>query len=178
MTDFQRPDAAVAIVHARAENSVLLIRRTERANDPWSGHWSLPGGRCEAGDVDALDTALRELHEECGVRLSREQVTEALPLANARRRTGPVLAVAPFVFEVDREMPVLLDAREAVEARWVPVRLLRDHSQHRMSAVPGMPANMHFPTVPLAPVPLWGFTYRLLSDWLGGDTIGGSKEVR
>src|SRR5215472_6528479 len=50
-TDMRAPEAAVAIVHARGApsgsdaESVLLIRRTERPNDPWSGHWSFPGGR-------------------------------------------------------------------------------------------------------------------------------------
>ena len=52
-------DAAVAIVHARdAAASVLLIRRAERESDPWSGHWSFPGGRREPEDGDlAVDTS-------------------------------------------------------------------------------------------------------------------------
>ena len=30
-----------------------------------------------------------------------------------------------------------------------------------------MPANLHFPVVEMhRPMPLWGFTYRLLTDWL------------
>jgi 8-oxo-dGTP pyrophosphatase MutT (NUDIX family) len=49
------PDAAVAIVHARgAADSVLLIRRAEREADPWSGHWSFPGGRREPEDRDPV----------------------------------------------------------------------------------------------------------------------------
>ena len=166
-----RCDAAVAIVHARATDSVLLIRRSERADDPWSGHWSLPGGRSDATDPDALHTALRELEEECGIRLSRQDLKAALPHAHAQRKLGPRLAVAPFVFDVKAELPVVLDPREAVEARWIPLSLLLDTTQHLVCAVPGMPPDLLFPTVVLGPVPLWGFTYRLLSDWLA--TISG-----
>ncbi len=176
VNDFRPSDAAVAIVHAGTKNSILLIRRAEREDDPWSGHWSLPGGRTDADDPDALHTALRELDEECGIRLSRAHLKTELPVAQARRKTGPWLSVAPFVFEVEAELPVVLDPREAVEAKWVPVSLLLDTEQHRLSAVPGMPADMRFPAVALGAVPLWGFTYRLLSDWL--DTMNGSKENR
>jgi 8-oxo-dGTP pyrophosphatase MutT (NUDIX family) len=159
-------DAAVAILHART-GSVLLIRRSERAEDPWSGHWSLPGGGREHTDVDALETALRELAEETGIRLSRDALSSELPLAYARRRTGPCVNVAPFVFEVERELPVTLDLREAVEACWIPVATLLDPSQHSMRSIPGMPAEALFPCIDLGLMPLWGFTYKLLSDWLG-----------
>ncbi|NUN03240.1 MAG: NUDIX domain-containing protein [Bryobacteraceae bacterium] len=89
-------DAAVAILHARNNReSVLLIRRVEREKDPWSGHWSFPGGRCDPGDRDLLDTALRELEEECGIRLERNHMETALPLAVARRRGGRPRSVPP-----------------------------------------------------------------------------------
>ncbi len=159
--------AAVAIVHARAEDSVLLLRRTERADDPWSGHWSLPGGGCEPGDTDAIETALRELYEETGIRLSREALNCTLPLAHARSRTGPSIPVAPFVFEVEHEIAVSLDAREAVEACWIPLARLLDPAEHCVRAIPGMPPELVFPCLELGSMPLWGFTYRLLSDWLG-----------
>lgn len=161
------PDAAVAILHARSEDeSILLIRRAEREGDAWSGHWSLPGGRCEAGDADALDTALRELEEECGIRLRRDAMEAALKPTLARRQVGRFLLVAPFVFRVDCELAAKLDEREAVEAQWVPLRLLCDPEQHRLGPVPGRPDEALFPGVNLNKVPLWGFTYRLLGDWL------------
>jgi len=125
-------DAAVAIVHAMANDSVLLIRRAERAEDPWSGHWSFPGGRCDPEDTGPSQTALRELEEECGIRLGRERLAGTLPLAIARRRVGPYLRVAPFLFRVDGEMSVVLDPREAVEAVWEPLSHLRDPARHAL----------------------------------------------
>lgn len=160
------PDAAVAIVHAGAADSVLLMRRAERPADAWSGHWSFPGGRREAQDRDLLQTALRELEEECGIRLSPDRLETALALSLARRRVGRFLLVAPFVFRVDAERPAALDAREAAEAAWVPLRVLRDPARHLLRPVPGLPPEARFPSIDLNGVPLWGFTYRLITDWL------------
>ena len=162
------PEAAVALVRARApEESILLIRRTERAGDPWSGHWSLPGGRREPEDRDLLHTALRELAEECAVLLTPEQLEAALPVTTVGRLRGPRMLVAPFVFTVDREVPTVPDPEEAVEAVWIPVRVLRDPARHAVQSVPGMPPDMQFPGIELNGVPLWGFTYKLVTGWLG-----------
>ncbi|MBZ5576786.1 MAG: CoA pyrophosphatase [Acidobacteriia bacterium] len=162
------PEAAVAIVHARgAEESVLLMRRAERADDPWSGHWSFPGGRREPEDADLLDTAIRELAEECGIRLERAQMEEALAPTNAGRRLGRVILVAPFLFRVDREQPTVLDPREAAEALWIPLGRLRDPAEHGLRAVPRLPKEVAFPAIELNGTPLWGFTYRVITHWLG-----------
>jgi 8-oxo-dGTP pyrophosphatase MutT (NUDIX family) len=161
------PEAAVAIVHARApEDAVLLMRRTERADDSWSGHWSCPGGRRDEQDSDLLQTALRELEEECGIRLRRDNLEAELPHRIARRAEPPYLVVAPFVFRVDRHLPTVLNVGEAAEAMWVPLSILRDPARHAWQSVPGRPPDVHYPGVLLNRTPLWGFTYKLLMDWL------------
>jgi 8-oxo-dGTP pyrophosphatase MutT (NUDIX family) len=168
MRKMAEPEAAVAIVRARApEESILLMRRTERVGDPWSGHWSLPGGRREPEDADLLQTALRELAEECAILLTPEQLECALPATSVGRLLGPRMLVAPFVFSVDYELPAIADPAEAVETLWLPVRVLRDPTRHAVQSVPGMPPDMQFPAIELNGVPLWGFTYSLVTGWLG-----------
>ena len=161
------PEAAVAIVHARGpEESVLLIRRTERDDDPWSGHWCFPGGRRDPGDQDLLHTALRELEEECGIRLHRHQMEMPLPPTNAGRRLGRVVLVSPFLFRVEGVLPTTPDPKEAAEALWIPLGVLRDPTRHGMRPVPRLPREMAFPAIELNGTPLWGFTYRVMTEWL------------
>jgi hypothetical protein len=85
----------------------------------------------------------------------------------AGRTMGRTMEVTPFLFRVEREFHAILNAEEAVEAVWVPLRMLRDPSRHRLRPVPGLPAEMRFPAIELNGVPLWGFTYRVLGEWLG-----------
>jgi 8-oxo-dGTP diphosphatase len=166
MMQEREPEAAVAIVHAsEPEEAVLLMRRAERQGDSWSGHWSCPGGRREQGDLNLLQTALRELEEECGIRLRPADLETELPPRIARRPEPPYLLVAPFVFRIGRHLPTVLDTLEAVEAMWVPVSMLRDPERHAWHSIPGRP--MRFPGIDLNGTPLWGFTYKLLMEWLG-----------
>lgn len=165
MTD---PQAAVAIVRAREpEESILLMRRATREGDPWSGHWSLPGGHREPHDPDLLHTALRELEEECGVRLTAEDLETPLEHTFVGRTVGTRMLVAPFVFSVPHQLPTVVDPEEAAEAMWLPVRILRDPARHAIHSVPGMPVDKQFPGIELNGVPLWGFTYHLVTNWLG-----------
>lgn len=55
-----------------SDPALLLTRRSARLrNHP--GQWALPGGRMDAGE-SAVDTALRELHEEVAVSLNPADV--------------------------------------------------------------------------------------------------------
>ncbi len=143
------------------------MRRAERADDSWSGHWSFPGGRWEPSDLNLLETALRELAEECGVHLRPDDMVAEWPSRFARRRGAAYVPVTPFFFRTDSELPVVPDEAETAEAVWIPIALLRDRSRHRFLPIPGMPPELLFPGIPLNRGPLWGFTYRLVCDWLG-----------
>jgi hypothetical protein len=85
----------------------------------------------------------------------------------ARRRVGPYLLVSPFVFRVDSELATILDPREAAHAEWIALSFLRDPARRRLRPVPGVPTDTLFPAIDLDCAPLWGFTYRLVLDWLG-----------
>jgi 8-oxo-dGTP diphosphatase len=143
------------------------MRRAQRTGDPWSGHWSFPGGRREPRDIDLLDTALRELREECGIILARAQLTERLEDDWAGRVVGHSVMVAPFVFKIPDQIQATLDSTEAVEAVWMPMSVLLDLSLHGVRVIPGVPPERRFPAFDLRGTPVWGFTYRVLCQWAG-----------
>jgi len=99
--------------------------------------------------------------------LDRHHVQQSLPPVLAGRRVGAFVWVAPYVFGVDTQLPTVLDEREAVEAVWVSRRELLDPTRHALSNVPGHPGQRRFPAVDLHGFPLWGFTYRVITEWLG-----------
>lgn len=145
---------------------MLLLRRRESASDHWSGHWCFPGGRRQAEDADLLDTALRELVEECGLALPRTALEKELPIGKAGSPERHVL-VAPFVLRVERPLDVAPAVAEMAEARWLSLEEFRAPSRHAVRSVPGQPPGRLFPAFDLPPTPLWGFTYRLLAEWAG-----------
>jgi 8-oxo-dGTP pyrophosphatase MutT (NUDIX family) len=93
--------AAVAVVLAPSGApgdalSLLLMRRSEREGDPWSGHMALPGGHAHRADADLLHTARRETLEEVGIDLSDAELLGALDDVSPMRSSE--IAVRPFVF--------------------------------------------------------------------------------
>jgi len=63
----KRAAVAVVLVAQDAGGGAILITRRAARLRGHAGQWALPGGRSEAGE-DAVATALRELHEELGLR--------------------------------------------------------------------------------------------------------------
>ena len=93
--------AVTAVLRAGESLELLLIERVERAEDPWSGHMALPGGRRDAEDPDLLATALRETAEEVGIVLDPAvELLGALDEVYPQTRLLPPLVIAPFVAAV------------------------------------------------------------------------------
>lgn len=140
---------------------VLLMKRAERAGDPWSGHISLPGGGYQRGDADLLATAIRETHEELGIDLSG-----ALQLGNLAplhpRTAGPAgIEVTPFVFATEVP-PEATCGPEACEAFWLPLELAAAGALDDTYTYPG--TGMQFPSWRFEGHVIWGLTMRILSD--------------
>src|ERR1043165_8679648 len=76
--------------------SVLLVRRSEREGDPWSGHMALPGGHAHADDASLAHTARRETLEEVGIDLGHTELLGRLDDVTPMRSSE--IAVRPFVF--------------------------------------------------------------------------------
>jgi len=88
------PNAASVALFAGDE--VLLI---QRARAPFSGLWTLPGGRLEPGET-AAQCAAREIGEELGLRVGRLRPVMQLPVGDARAYLLQVFATDTFDGEI------------------------------------------------------------------------------
>jgi 8-oxo-dGTP pyrophosphatase MutT (NUDIX family) len=171
--DHQRTDASVLVPLVQREQglTVLLTQRTSHLRDH-AGQISFPGGRAEAGDADAIDTALRETEEEVGLSRRHVEVIGALPIY----RTVTNYDVTPIVALVQPPFELAIDAHEVAEAFEVPLAFLMAPAHHQRHVFEFSGSRREFLSMPW-PRPdgqgdyfIWGATaamlrnfYRLLS---------------
>jgi len=158
--------AAVAVVLRHGGNDVielLLIKRSERADDPWSGQIALPGGRCDPTDATLQDTAIRETREETGVDIARDGVVLGM-LDELRPRTPvlPPIIVTPFVAVVRPDVSSDQTSDEVALAFWVPLSSLVDPSLTVESEVTARGNRWRVPSYRLGEHVVWGMTERIL----------------
>ena len=157
--------AAVAIVLRRTADDVvelLLIKRSEREDDPWSGHVALPGGRYDPTDATLQDTAIRETLEETGIDLARDGIVLGM-LDELRPRTPtlPSIIVTPFVAIVRPDVRIET-SDEVASAFWVALAALEDQSLTVESEVSARGATWRVPSYLLGGHIVWGMTERIL----------------
>jgi 8-oxo-dGTP pyrophosphatase MutT (NUDIX family) len=127
------------IIEREAELTVLL---TERSADLklHAGQVSFPGGRMEAADGDVCGTALRETHEEVGIRPDLVEIAGFLDTT----ATVTGYAVTPVIGLVNPEIELVLDPLEVRTAFEVPLQFLLDraNAEHGMRYFEGLEIPM------------------------------------
>lgn len=158
--------AAVALVVREGARGceVLLMRRSRRQGDPWSGDVALPGGRHEPVDPDLVHTARRETLEEIGLDLGRARPAGKLEdqLATPSLTRAP-LVVTPVVFTLpEPEHPPFVLSAEAARAFWTPLAPLvqNTHAGTHEWKMAGLKLRM--PCWHYDGEVIWGLTYRIL----------------
>ncbi len=159
----------------------VLIRRTERREDPWSGQMALPGGRRDPRDPDPAATAVREMWEEVGIG-PRALLDPPLYLSSMAPANRPKWSVAIFLdFLKDGESGELRpDPGEVAECFWARFdELVAGHDE-----IPLRGGLLVAPSFRVAGHVVWGFTQRVLSTFLHdyGDLLtpagrGGSDDM-
>ncbi len=162
------PRAAVAAIlregRAGGDAEVLLIRRAEHPDDPWSGHMAFPGGRRHETDRTDADTAIRETREEVGVDLDAHGLllTRLADVAAVARGKRTGLTIAPFVYALRGEPALTFDPAEVSGAIWAPLGPLvrgegagtmRYEAEGQVIVLPSLDVAGHV---------VWGLTYRML----------------
>lgn len=154
---------SLIVVPGASGPEALFIRRAVRADDPWSGHAALPGGRREPGDADLFATAVRETAEEVGVELGRAALLGELDDLHPSTPRLPSLVIRPFVFGLESRPRATIN--EEVDAViWIP---LRDLEPCRAKAVVKVGAtDREVDCFQAGGLTIWGLTYRILGGFL------------
>ena len=164
LSDFERqshqdPDltpAAVAVMIVQDERHpdpcFVITRRTSKLRQH-PGQWALPGGRLDEGE-DARSAALRETHEELGVRLDPNAILGLLD--DYPTRSG--YTITPVVVWGGSDMMMNPNPDEVAEVYWVPLADLERPEVPRLRTIeesdrpvisvpiPMLDANIHAPT--------------------------------
>jgi 8-oxo-dGTP pyrophosphatase MutT (NUDIX family) len=162
--DGRRRAAVAALLHDEPPGPrVLLMKRMERAGDPWSGHISLPGGGYASRDPDLMSTAIRETHEELGIDLAGARLLGSLPVLSPFTSGPSGIEVTPFVFVTHAAVEPQCGP-EAESAFWLPVELAASGALDDTYTYPG--TTRTFPSWRFETHTIWGLTWRILGDLL------------
>jgi 8-oxo-dGTP pyrophosphatase MutT (NUDIX family) len=162
--------AAVAMILAPHPDGpkVLMIRRAEHPEDPWSGHMAFPGGRSEPEDSSLVETAMRETLEEVGVDLARHGelivAMNELPAYSSGRPVGMV--VSPFLFSLDRTRETRIDPGEVAAALWLPLAAFRDEANHQKTRIDSANFKADVDAFVVEEQIIWGLTHRMITNFL------------
>lgn len=145
--------------------ALLMMRRAERAGDPWSGHVSFPGGRVDPDDANTRAAALRELREEAGISAAHDltpigRLSDLLTREHGRIRP---MVVSPYVYRTPRAL-ALAPSAEAAKLWWEPLSHLVDPT--RRQAMVWRVAGLAIPvsSVNVSDARLWGLSLMMVKE--------------
>jgi 8-oxo-dGTP pyrophosphatase MutT (NUDIX family) len=147
----------VPLVQRDAGLTLLLTQRTAHLTDH-PGQISFPGGRAEAYDRDAVDTALRESEEEIGLARRHVEVLGCLP----HYLTGTGYCVTPVVALVQPPFEIMADPGEVAAIFEVPLAFLMDGANHQRLSVELPGGRRTFYAMPYEGYFIWGATAGML----------------
>ncbi len=124
-----RPPALAAVLLPLVMRNELTLLLTERSTNlsTHSGQIAFPGGRTDATDQDAVDTALREAEEEIALPRDHVEVLGTLPIYV----TGSAFIITPVVALVKPGFQLRPNPGEVADVFEVPLRFLMNPAHHR-----------------------------------------------
>ncbi|HYA27543.1 MAG TPA: CoA pyrophosphatase [Acidobacteriota bacterium] len=155
-------DSAVVIpVYRTDEGELHIVMILRNPGGVHGGQIAFPGGKHDPADETLLDTALREVREELGLVVPKEDVLAELPMEQTRTtgyRVFPYLAriTVPAHWQIaEREIAELFDVKLT--------DLTRPGAHDRMiDRFPTWEKAQQVSYYQIGPHRLWGLSYRIL----------------
>ena len=145
------------VVNHPADPTVIFTQRTAHLADH-AGQISFPGGRCDEGDCDPEDTALREVEEEIGVTRDRVEILGRLP----EYHTSTGYRVTPVVGWAEPPLTYRPDPHEVADVFEVPLAFLLDSGNHRYESAFFKGRMRKYSAMPYGERFIWGATAGML----------------
>jgi len=163
---FRKRSAVAMILQVRdGELHILMIKRAERAGDPWSGHMAFPGGRMDSTDANGFAVALRETEEEVGLSITEDDrcIGRLSEITASPRWASLGLVVTPFVFRLEREVSFTLN-HEVAEVIWVPLEFLMDEDNREQMVWEFRGTRFNMPCYRYRGRRIWGLSLMMLNE--------------
>ncbi len=126
--------AAVAIALTKGEGgsgTAFLLTRRAASLRAHAAQWALPGGRCDHGETQAM-AALRELHEELGLRLDQRDVLGLLD--DYPTRSGYL--ITPVVVWVSTGATMVPNPDEVASVHRIPLDAIEAKDAFSFTTIP------------------------------------------
>jgi len=150
--------SVMLIIHfTMGDPHILLIKRTKLVKNH-AGEISFPGGNFTPMDVNMLQTAIREIEEELGLKINKEQVIGSL---NTERTLTSRYIIYPYVTLLEKIPKVVVTNYEVEKIIDAPlISLLKsresDVKHQQEYSIPQLPKFTYKNEV------IWGATARIL----------------
>ncbi len=182
----KKPDleAAVSLCLVLKEKDplLLMIKRTEKESDPWSGHYAFPGGRRCFSDSDLERTAKRETYEEVDLDLESPGVRKLGALDQVyTHKTNCLFVVHAFVYACPQLPQTMANPNEVQSIHWFSLRELASQKNLAFRQFKFEKLVETLPCLVLENeerVVIWGLSYVILGDLLSkwdGEQVGDLK---
>ena len=161
--------ASVSLVLKDKNNpKLLIIKRSTREDDPWSGHYGLPGGVVESNE-SFKQAAIRECHEELSLSLDAHHHIGQLDQVQVHKNKKPLpFIIHPFIFGIEEEssLNIIKDEAEVEEFYWLELQRLFHLDSMVVRNFTFGSENRDLPAIEIDGHIIWGLTYKILGSFL------------